>query len=155
MHTPSLQRVLASLSAASILFAAACSGGPAAPATMDGAIAALMARPELPDTAITVQHVLIAFEGKVPGVTRSQPQAKELAEKVWAEATGGADFKALMKQHSNDPGPGEYPMTKQGRQQMVAGFGDVGFRLAVGQIGVAPFDAKTSPYGWHIIKRVK
>lgn len=135
------------------LLLAACSGKP----SMDGAIAELMQRPEHPDTAIAVQHVLIAFQGapRVTGVTRSKDEAKALAERVWAEAVGGADFQALMRQHSNDSGPGEYPLTKAGRAQMVPGFGDVGFRLRVGEIGVAPWDPQKSPYGWHVIKRVK
>lgn len=38
---------------------------------------------------------------------------------------------------------------------MVPGFGNVGWRLQPGEIGVAPYDAKKSPYGWHIIKRLK
>ena len=38
---------------------------------------------------------------------------------------------------------------------MVAGFGDVGWRLQVGEVGVAPFHSRKSPYGWHIIKRVQ
>jgi parvulin-like peptidyl-prolyl isomerase len=38
---------------------------------------------------------------------------------------------------------------------MVKSFGDVGFRLKVGEIGVATWDATASPFGWHIIKRVK
>ncbi len=124
---------------------------------MDEAIAALMQKQETQDSAITVQHVLIAFQGapRIQGVTRSKDEAKVLAEQVWREAMAGADFKALMKQHSNDSGPGEYPMTKQGRNQMVKAFGDVGFRLEVGEIGVAPWDAQASPFGWHIIKRVK
>ncbi|MBX3464025.1 MAG: peptidylprolyl isomerase [Planctomycetes bacterium] len=132
---------------------AACGGQP----SMDGAIAELMQRPEQPDAAITVQHVLIAFQGapRITGVTRSKDEAKALAERVWAEAIGGADFQALMRQHSNDSGPGEYPLTKAGRAQMVPGFGDVGFRLRVGEIGVAPWDAQKSPYGWHVVKRVK
>ena len=33
--------------------------------------------------------------------------------------------------------------------------GNVGWRLKVGEIGTAGFDAKNSPYGWHIIKRLK
>ena len=125
--------------------------------SMDAAIAELMAKPELSDASITLQHVLIAFQGapRITGVSRSKDEAKVLAEKVWLEAIGGADFKALMKQHSNDGGGGEYPMTKAGRAGMVAGFGNVGFRLKVGEIGVAPWDAQASPYGWHIIKRVK
>ena len=46
----------------------------------------------------------------------------------------------------------EYP-----RQGMVAAFGNVGFALNVGEIGIADYDptTMTSPYGWHIIKRVK
>jgi hypothetical protein len=124
---------------------------------MDSDIAALMQQPELADTNITVQHVLIAFQGapRISGVTRTKDEAKVLAAKVWARALSGEDFAALMKAHSNDAGGGEYPMTKQGRASMVKGFGDVGFRLKVGEIGVAPWDATASPYGWHIIKRVK
>lgn len=46
-------------------------------------------------------------------------------------------------------------MTKATRSQMVRGFGDVAYRLRVGEIGVAPWDATASPFGWHIIKRVQ
>jgi parvulin-like peptidyl-prolyl isomerase len=38
---------------------------------------------------------------------------------------------------------------------MVQAFGDVGFKLEVGAVGMATFDPKTSKYGWHIIKRLK
>jgi hypothetical protein len=38
---------------------------------------------------------------------------------------------------------------------MVAAFGDVGFKLEVDSIGMSVFDAQKSPYGWHIIKRLK
>lgn len=124
---------------------------------MDEAIAALMAKPEVYSEVITVQHVLIAFKGASKStVERSKEEAKALAEKVWREALAGADFKALMRDHSTDPGGGEYAMTKAGRAtQMVAGFADVSFRLEVGEIGVAAYDEQKSPFGWHIIKRVK
>ena len=115
-----------------------------------------MLKPEQPDEAITVQHVLIGFKGAPRmNVTRSKEEAKALAEKVWAEALSGVNFKDLMQMHSNDSGGGEYPMTKKGRKGMVAGFGNVGFRLKVGEIGVAPWHSADSPYGWHIIKRIK
>lgn len=39
------------------------------------------------------------------------------------------------------------------RNQMVPGFGNVGFQLQVGEIGISNYDAKESPHGWHIIKR--
>ena len=38
---------------------------------------------------------------------------------------------------------------------MVGCFGDVSFSLAVGEIGMCDFEPKGSPYGWHIIKRLK
>ena len=44
----------------------------------------------------------------------------------------------------------EYP-----REGMVKGFGDVGFSLPVGGIGMAKYDSETSKYGWHIIKRIE
>jgi len=126
-------------------------------ADMDAAIKALMAKPEQPDESIEVQHILIAFQGapRMTGITRSKDEAKALAQKVYAEAIGGGDFDALVKQYTNDSAPGIYPMTKAGRAGMVKGFGDVGFRLKVGEIGVSPWDATASPFGWHIIKRLK
>jgi hypothetical protein len=41
------------------------------------------------------------------------------------------------------------------RDRMVPAFGDVGFPLAVGEIGLAEHDQQKSPYGWHVIKRVE
>lgn len=41
------------------------------------------------------------------------------------------------------------------RKNMVRSFGDVGFALEVGEIGIADFDTTTSPFGFHIIQRVK
>jgi parvulin-like peptidyl-prolyl isomerase len=38
---------------------------------------------------------------------------------------------------------------------MVPAFGDVGFTLRVGEIGLAPHDPTTSPFGWHVIKRIE
>ena len=40
------------------------------------------------------------------------------------------------------------------RAAMVPAFGDVGFGLQVGEVGVASFDEKSSPFGWHVIKRL-
>jgi hypothetical protein len=37
----------------------------------------------------------------------------------------------------------------------VARFGDVAFGLAVGEVGLAAYHAATSPYGWHVIKRLE
>jgi parvulin-like peptidyl-prolyl isomerase len=40
------------------------------------------------------------------------------------------------------------------RAAMVPAFGDVGFSLDVDGIGVAEYDEASSPFGWHIIKRL-
>ena len=39
--------------------------------------------------------------------------------------------------------------------RMVQRFGDVGFGLEVGETGMAEYDPRTSPFGWHIIKRIE
>lgn len=41
------------------------------------------------------------------------------------------------------------------RQQMVPAFGDIGFKLQVGEIGLAEYNPITSKFGWHIIKRIQ
>lgn len=122
---------------------------------------------EEPDYA-TVQHILIGFEGSVPGkpITRSQEDAQKLAEDLLKRAQGGENFDALVKEYTDDAHPGIYKMANLGiaadpatgvfpRDRMVPAFGDVGFPLAVGKIGMAAFDPQKSPYGWHIVKRVE
>jgi len=117
---------------------------------------------------VTVQHILIAFEGTVPGknVTRTQEEAAELAGELLAKAKSGADFDALVKEYTDDQHPGIYKMANLGvqanpaqgvypRERMVKSFGDVGFSLEVGEVGMAGFDPAGSKYGWHIIKRVE
>lgn len=39
------------------------------------------------------------------------------------------------------------------RNQLVPAFGDTGFQLEVGEVGVATYDPQASPFGWHIILR--
>jgi len=116
---------------------------------------------------ITVQHLLVGFQGSLPGkvVTRTREQAATLANELLEKARKGEDFDAMVKQYTDDAWPGVYSMANKGiavggsgeyrREGMVPAFGDVGFKLKVGEYGLAPYDPKTSPYGWHIIKRVK
>ena len=130
---------------------------PATEVDMDAAIKELMARPEQQVEQVEVQHILIGFKGapRMTHVTRSKEEAKALAEKVYAEVIGGADFDAMVKKYTDDSAPGIYPMTQASRKGMAKSFGDVGFHLKVGEIGVAPWDAVASPFGWHIMKRLK
>ena len=115
---------------------------------------------------ITVQHILIGFAGSVPGkgITRTQDEARKLAYDILARARKGEDFDGLVRQYTDDSPPGIYSMSNTGvtkgpdefqREQMVPAFGNVGFAESVGNIGIADYDPQTSPYGWHVIKRLK
>jgi len=117
---------------------------------------------------ISVQHILIGFQGSLPGkpVSRTKEEAEQLANEIFAKAKAGEDFDELVKENTDDAYPGVYKMANFGvpadrtnmvypREGMVPAFGDVGFPLAVGEIGMAAYDPQKSPYGWHIIKRIK
>jgi len=123
--------------------------------------------PATPPEHIKVQHVLIGFVGKIPGknVTRTQEEAEKLAAEILERARKGEDFDQLVEQYTDDQPPGIYGLANTGvtpsgqdeypRNGMVKGFSDVAFSLSPGNIDVAKYDPKDSPYGWHIIKRIK
>ena len=134
------------------------------------ALAALPASSGIQDKAepehITVQHILIAFKGSLPDpkVTRSQADAEKLALRIFERAKAGEDFDAMVKTYTNDSYPGIYKMSNKdvpsgpgefSRTRMVKAFGDVGFSLEVGGVGLAVYDPATSRYGWLIIKRLE
>jgi len=115
---------------------------------------------------VQVQHILIGFKGSVPGksIKRSQEEAKTLAYELLDKARAGTDFDKLVRENTDDSPPGIYGMSNRGvapaqgeyaRDGMVPAFGNAGFPLAVGEIGIADYDTKKSPYGWHIVKRLK
>ena len=117
---------------------------------------------------VTVQHILIGFQGTLPNknVTRTRDEAAKLADELLGKAKAGADFDALVKEYTDDSHPGIYKIANLGLQAnpaagvyprggMVKAFGDVGFSLEVGEIGVAVYEPDASKYGWHIIKRVE
>ncbi len=135
------------------------------PAAQGGAVSSTPAKE--PDR-IVVQHVLISFTGKLPGknITRTEAEAKTLAYQILERAKGGEDFDELVRANTDDAFPGRYGMANRGvtpapggaeyaRDGMVPAFGNVGFTLAVGEVGIADFSAQASPYGYHVIKRVQ
>jgi len=143
-----------------------------AAAVLAGGVAYSKMRPEAVEAKepdhVTVQHILIAFQGSIPEskVTRSKEEAQKLAEQLFERAKKGEDFDALVKQSTDDQYPGIYKMSNAGvppdesqqeysRTRMVKSFGDVGFGLPVNGIGLAVYDPQKSKYGWHIIKRLK
>lgn len=124
------------------------------------------------DQHITVQHILIGFKDAVgfqgnppPGAAqRTQSQAKTLAYDILNRARSGSNFDDLVKQYTDDQAPGIYSMSNSGvqpgpgeysRDGMVPAFGNVGFSLKPGEIGISDYDPANSPYGYHIIKRLR
>ncbi len=138
----------------------------AAERELDVLAARVASRTERAVRSIEVAHILVAFAGTGTKATRSKEAAKTRAALLLRQALGGADFLELMKANSDDTGGGVYVMSdpkKPGieipgampRSSMVPAFGNVGWRLDVGDIGVAPFNPTTSKFGWHIIKRTR
>jgi hypothetical protein len=116
---------------------------------------------------VTVQHILIGFDGSVPNkdVSRTMEEANALAKELYSRAMAGEDFDMLVEEYTDDSFPGVYQMAKDAdkaegnpvifaRSQMAKNFGDVSFSLAVGEIGLAQYDPKDCKYGWHVIMRI-
>ena len=120
---------------------------------------------------ITVQHCLIGFAGTGTDASRTIEEAEALANDLFEKAKQGDDFDGIVSQYTDDSPPGIYRMANNGfdgdmsnripsrnvfrRDEMVPAFGDTGFPLEVGEYGMAAFDPQKSPFGWHIVKRIK
>ena len=123
---------------------------------------------------VTVQHLLVAFAGTIPekeDLTRTREEAEQLAGELLERARSGEEFDQLVAEYTDDQHPGIYQMANFWsepdmtpeevaekvfpRALMVSAFGDTGFPLEVGEIGMAEYDPQSSKYGWHIIKRIR
>jgi parvulin-like peptidyl-prolyl isomerase len=117
---------------------------------------------------VTVQHCLIAFQGSLGDqpVRRTKEEAEKLAKDLMKMLEAGDKFDEIVRQFTDDSAPGIYTMSNHGvpadptrsvapRGDMVQAFGDVGFKLKVGEYGLADYDPEKSKFGWHIIKRLK
>lgn len=135
-------------------------------------IAALAAKTEHKDAAVEVQHLLVGFRKEdgsttIPGkpIKRTKAEAESLVADLLAKITAGGNFDALVSTYTEDSAPGIYGMVLRDtganppgyypRNGMVPAFGNVGWKLAVGEVGVAEYNPTQSPYGWHIVKRLK
>jgi hypothetical protein len=142
---------------------------PDAVAELRAAADAVMARPEHTDPVVRVQHLLVGVAGFLPGVTRTSAEAEALTAELWARIAAGEDFDALVLAYTEDSHPGIYGMSLGDptepdvypRLAMALGFGDVAWRLAVGEYGIMRYDGERfdveakSPFGYHILKRLE
>ena len=99
---------------------------------------------------VTARHILIATGGEK---ALSEEAAKAKADEIKKKLDGGADFGAVAKVESGDPGSKEDGGVLQafGRGQMVPEFEQVAFSQKEGAISVP---VKTR-YGYHIIQTQK
>jgi len=144
---------------------------------------ALLARPELDLDEVTVQHCLVAVRNSGPFGDKpslSHLEAEEVAANILAEVRKGSDFRMLVLRNTYDhiyseSEPGVLRMLRPAdpaslissrpkldpdkgdfyRDQMTRWFYMAAWRLEVGEIGVIEKSGENSPYGFHIIKRLK
>ncbi len=110
------------------------------------------------DARVTASHILIGYQGAAgavgEGAGRSKDQAKQLATQILGIAKApNADFEALAKKHSDDPGSASNggKLGTFGRDAMVKPFSDAAFELQPGQVS----DLVETQFGFHIIKRTQ
>jgi peptidyl-prolyl cis-trans isomerase D len=133
---------------------------PADPPISDVVSKDMMQREPIANTA-KVKHILIgwkdlgeAYGGRLDprAAGRTKAEAENVVRSVMAQIKSGADFDALMKKFSEDPGSAssarEYTVAPDA--QLVIEFRLIGLRLKVGEIGVVESD-----FGFHIVKRTE
>jgi PPIC-type PPIASE domain len=114
----------------------------------------ILLREPIANTA-QVKHILIGWKGTDPDPRadkRTKAEAEGVVKGILAQIKAGADFDALMKQYSEDPGSAATAKayTVSPDAQLVIEFKQLGLRLQLNEVGVVESD-----YGFHIIKRVE
>jgi hypothetical protein len=101
-----------------------------------------------PGVQVRARHILVRPPADATPAQRDS--VRRLAETIRQQAAGGADFAALARQYSQDPGSkdqgGELPPFGHG--QMAPSFEEAAFKLDSGQVS----PVVESPYGYHVIK---
>lgn len=102
-----------------------------------------------------IKHILIGWKGTDPDPRadkRTKAEAEGVVKGILAQIKGGADFDALMKQYSEDPGSASSAKayTVSPDASLVIEFKQLGLRLQLNEVGVVESD-----YGFHIMKRVE
>jgi peptidyl-prolyl cis-trans isomerase C len=101
---------------------------------------------------VQASHILISTRPADPKADPNQAkvQAKQKADELLKKIKGGADFAALAKENSDDPGSkaqgGDLGLFPRG--PMVKPFEDAAFKLKVGEVS----DLVETQFGYHIIK---
>ncbi len=105
---------------------------------------------------VGARHILVMHEKsrEVPeSVTRTREQALKRTQECLLKLRGGADWNALVKEYSDEPGSderhGDIGTFERGR--MVKAFSEAAFELRVNEIS----EVVETPYGFHVIQRTQ
>ncbi|MBV8759709.1 MAG: peptidylprolyl isomerase [Deltaproteobacteria bacterium] len=114
----------------------------------------ILAREPVSNSA-QIKHILVGWKGTNPDPRsdkRTKAEAEGVVKGILAQLKGGADFDAMMKQYSEDPGSAAtakaYSVSPDA--SLVIEFKQLGLRLQLNEVGVVE-----SEYGFHIMKRVE
>ncbi len=107
-------------------------------------------------TEIGAKHILVMHSAslrKPEGVTRSREEAQKRAKECLLKIRGGADFDAMVKECSDEPGATERngDLGVFERSAMVKSFADAAFALKIGEVS----EVVETTFGFHIIKRTE
>jgi peptidyl-prolyl cis-trans isomerase D len=114
--------------------------------------AEILAREPLTNSA-SVKHILVSWKGvDNSSQERSKADAEALVKDIQAQLAHGAEFDAMMKKYSEDPGSAKtgraYDVTPS--SQLVIEFKQLALRLRVDEVGVVQSD-----YGFHVMTRLQ
>jgi NIMA-interacting peptidyl-prolyl cis-trans isomerase 1 len=107
-------------------------------------------------TEIGARHVLIMSvdsKQKPDSIVRSRAEAKKRAEMILAKIRAGANFEAMVKEYTDEPGGAERngDLGVFERTAMVKAFSEAAFSLQKGEVS----NIIETQFGFHIIKRTE
>lgn len=104
---------------------------------------------------VGARHILVMHDKSrsAEGITRTRDEALQRAQECLVKVRGGADWDALVKEYSDEPGADERhgDLGVFARGMMVKPFSEAAFELRVGQVS----EVVETPYGFHIIQRTQ
>lgn len=105
---------------------------------------------------VGARHILVMHEKSrehPESITRTREEALKRAQECLVKVRSGADWNALVKEYSDEPGSDDRhgDLGTFGRGQMVKAFSEAAFELRVGQVS----EVVETPYGFHVIQRTQ
>lgn len=99
----------------------------------------------------------VIFDGMMGRMAQMHATLEPLERKVRAGEATNKQWVAEVQKGYGPAGLMEFLQStiSMPREDMAPAFGNVGFALKVGEVGMAPYDKTTSPFGIHIIKRLQ